>query len=133
MKRTVCLVLLLLALLACKRKNEVSYDSIEGRWYLYAAYRAGHDTDILPLAHMFGYACIDDMELLVGADTFAITGAGACDDLTMHGTYTMSADAIAAYDDDGDPVPFSFDDGVLSTVVEIDALGDVDLRFQKKR
>ncbi len=132
MKRTVYFVLLLLALLACKRKNEVSYDSIEGRWYLYAAYRAGHNTDILPFAHMCGYDCIDDMELLVDADTFAITGEGACDDLTMHGTYTMSADAITAYDDDGDPVPFSFDGGVLSTRVEIDVLGDVELRFQKK-
>ncbi len=132
MKRTVYFVLLLLALLACKRKNEVSYDSIEGRWYLYAAYRADHNTDILPFAHLCGYDCIDDMELLVGADTFAITGAGACDDLTMHGTYTMSADAITAYDDDGDPVPFSFDGGVLSTMVEIDVLGDVELRFQKK-
>lgn len=131
-RKIACLALLLAVIFACKRKDEVSYSSIEGRWYLYAAYRAGHNTDILPMAHMFGYGCIDDMELFVGADTFAIVGTGACTAWTMHGTYTMSADTIAAYDDNGDPVQFSFDDGVLATVVNIDMLGDVDLRFQKK-
>lgn len=132
MKRGVCLVLALLALWACKRREEVSYGSIEGCWYLYAAYRAGGNVDILPAARALGYGCLDGMELLVGADTFAVTGADACADLAMRGTYSMSGDTIAAYDDEGDPVPFSFDGGVLSTVVDVKLLGDVDLRFQKK-
>lgn len=128
-----CGVLVLLALVACVRKDEISYDSIEGCWYLYAAYRIDGNTDILPIARTLGYDCISDMELLAGADTFAITAAGLCADLAARGTYVMSVDTIAAYYDNGEPISFCFDNGVLSTIVNIKVLGDVELRFQKKK
>ncbi len=132
MKRTVCWVLLLLALLACKRKDEVSYSELEGTWYLYAAYKVDQNTDWLPLAAALGYDCLNDMTMEVTTDSFFVAAQGKCVDMAMRGDYSVLGDSILGHDKNGNPVYFFYRDGVLSTITNVKVLGDMDLRFQKK-
>ena len=132
MKRFSCFILIVIALLACKRKDEVSYNELGGTWYLYAAYKVDQNTDWLPMASVFGYDCLNDMTMEVTADSFFVAAKGNCEDMAMHGNYTVMGDSILGHDKKGNPVYFFYRDGVLSTIVNVKVLGDMDLRFQKK-
>lgn len=132
MKRQLVIGLLCCALLAaCERKPEQHYNALLGDWFVYAAYREGGNTDLLPLADLLGYACLKTSVLHVPDDT-TFELESDCDVLACNGTYTQHGEVIQGITSDGDTLIFNFFDGVLSTIQDIDIIGRMDLRFQKK-
>ena len=131
MKRRLLLALVCWVLLsACERKPEQQYNVLVGDWFIYAAYREGGTTDLLPLADMFGYSCLGTSVLRVDEQTFNLESS--CDVLACHGTYACADSIIYGVTSEGDTLSFYFVDGVLSTIQDIDVLGRLDLRFQKR-
>ena len=65
MKRVLLLAFCCLSLLGCEPKPEQQYNELLGDWYLYAAYKEGSDTDLLPMAEFvgFGYICIGEISI----------------------------------------------------------------------
>lgn len=129
MKRILLLALCCVSLLGCEPMQEEQYNELLGDWYLYAAYKEGSDTDLLPMADFVGCACLKTSILHVTEGEFLLDSD--CDWLACSGTYVQNDSIIHGVKTDGEKVVFYFKEGVLSTIRNISVLGNVEMRFQK--
>jgi hypothetical protein len=129
MKRVLLLAFCCLALLGCEPKPEQQYNELLGDWYLYAAYKEGSDTDLLPMAEFVGFGCMKTSVLHVTEGEFILDSD--CDWLACSGTYVQEESVIQGVKTNGEKVVFYFKQGVLSTIKNIPTNGNVEMRFQK--